>query len=227
MKTEEEILRFAIDSDQMLHAGMLCEQMHLVQMDGMLYPFNGTKLVNPLDIYNILRACPRNFQYMDYVVRILDSFVEATKHRDAGYEIITRSASQAPKVIKRGERVYILGDEVKRLSLSMPYLSTQLADEKWEQSKVEPWSSLGFTNPKKVPVRLLSRKESKHGANGQFEKTRWIYGVDWDMTVTIEKDDFGNGVDWTFGAQFATRSVPNNVISRPTYVWEEKGAQDD
>jgi len=255
MKTEEEILK----EGRFLGDNTFGTGYFAVICDGNIYPFRKTravggekpsvKMLNPLDPVVLLSCLDRtNPECLDMALEICETLMEVSSIRRKGYTIATRYKSGAPRAIieKDTNNVIILGDRAKRMCIMLPILSTQLADDSYDQANISVWKERGFKTPLKYSI------EHSHGEyaveEGEWQSTRNVdrtvdsyrignisvcfVHVEGETTDVTEDEDAGDGRKWFQENYFYVdevheeESVPSKT-ERPYYIWQDKGAKDE
>ena len=245
MKTDEEIVRegWEIGSgDSYYRDGIV------IYHNGYLYPFRGGKMVNPLDPMNIILCMEiiKEFDSKDskFIRQVCDTVLKANEIRKAGYSIITRYKSGAPKaVLDSTNNVIILGELAKSNKLILPILSTQLSDGSYDQSSIAVWKERGFRTPAKYTAEFSHSEWS--GDSGEFgqdytSRTSDSYTigdyivsfVEEEKTVTEINDSDGPDLDYSgWSRSFVTieRAVESSLskTERPEFVWQDRGVDDE
>lgn len=183
----------------------------LVSRNGLFYPVEKGKMLNPLDAYNLIGCCGRE-DVLDMFFRTLE---EAEKFKDMGYSILTRLNSGAPRVIQIGGDngdVFILGDVARRKSLYYPLFTALLSDDKWDFDSM--WSTYGYKRPT-MPVFTVTRNSC-----------RKLYTLETTVESSYTLGDYRlvfSNIEDSDGFRTRTaRWVHENVpIDRPNHVWDD------
>ena len=213
--------------------------------NGSIYPFCNGKMLNPLDPVELL--CCMGSGYDDRAIetakKICRTVDMASKLRKEGYTIITRYKSGAPKAIleSKTDNVLILGDLAKRENLLLPILSTQLADEQYDQSSVDAWKERGFNTPQKYDIveKTSYVRSDEYLDEAESQVTSYKFGgicVSFVHTEgesrTVSDDD---DRDWDYGyfeddymeiCREAPDPIPNKT-EHPKFVWQDKGVESE
>lgn len=229
----------------------------LLLFNGHIYPYIDKHMLNPLDPVELLLSIVKvddntdDDKAMEWAYRICRTVHEAWRIRKSGYSIVTRHKSGAPRVVldKVTNKVIILGELASTDKLILPILSTQLADDKYEQANVEAWKERGFTTPEKYDVRFsTSTWEDPDPGFGYNYKTRtlksWHFGgygfyfIKEEAEVAEVSDDEDRDFDYE-GVEheyfriekdqireWGTCGVPGKT-ERPQFVWQDKGVTDE
>lgn len=254
MKTDEEIFN---DADTDIGNPFETKEglRSLLLSNGHAYPFIGKRMLNPLDPVTLLLSIVEvdentdDDRAMEWAYRICRTVHEAWRIRKSGYSIVTRYKSGAPRVVldKVTNKVIILGELASSNRLILPILSTQLADNGYEQANVEAWKERGFTTPEKYDVRYrTSTWEDPDPGFGYNYKTRtlesWHFGgygfyfIKEEAEVAEVSDDGDRDFDYE-GVEHEyfriekdnakeTGGVPGKT-ERPQFIWQDKGVTDE
>ena len=254
MKTDEEIFDNAdadIGNPFKTKEGMRC----LLLSNGYAYPFIGKRMLNPLDPVELLLSIVDvdedidDDKAMEWAYKICRTVHEAWRIRKSGYSVVTRHKSGAPRVVldKVTDKVIILGELASSNNLILPILSTQLADNGYEQSNVEAWKERGFVTPEKYDVRYRTSTFEDPDPEPWFNyNTRtvesWHFGgygfyffKDESESTEISNDDdrdfdYVGDVREYFriekDKEQVVHGVPNKT-ERPEFVWQDKGVSDE
>ena len=183
----------------------------LVSRNGLYYPVEKGKMLNPLDAYNLIACCGRE-DVMGMFFRTLE---EAEKFKDRGYSILTRLNSGAPRVIQIGGDngdVFILGDVARRKSLYFPLLTALLADDKWDFDSL--WSTYGYKRPKMPEFTVTRTTYRELGTPDTVVESSYTLG-DYRLVYNDIEDSDGFR---TRTARWVHENVP---IDRPNHVWDD------
>lgn len=253
MKTDEEIFNddvTCIGNPFNTNEGLRS----LLLLDGHVYPFIDTHMLNPLDPVALLLSIvgvgenTGDDKAMEWASKICRTVHEAWRIRKSGYSIVTRYKSGSPRVVldKVTNKVIILGELASSKNLILSILSTQLSDNGYEQSNVEAWKERGFTTPEKYDVSYCtSTWEDPNPGFGYIYKTRtlksWHFGgygfyfIKEESEVEEVSNDNNRDFDYE-GAEHEyfriekdkeqeTCGAPGKT-ERPHYVWQDKGVTD-
>ena len=227
----------------------------LLMLNGHVYPFIDKHMLNPLDPVALLLSIVDVDEdidddgAMEWAYKICRTVHEAWRIRKSGYSVVTRHKSGAPRVVldKVTDKVIILGELASSNNLILPILSTQLADNVYEQSNVEAWKERGFITPEKYDVRYrTSTLEDQDPGPWYNYNTRtvesWHFGgygfyfIKEESEVTEISDDDDRDFDYVGEAREYFRiendkereikGIPNKT-ERPEFVWQDKGVNDE
>ena len=219
----------------------------VMSYNGSLYPFCNGKMLNPLDPVELL--CCMDSGYDDRAIetakKICRTVYMASKLRKEGYTIITRYKSGAPKTIleSKTDNVLILGDLAKKENLLLPILSTQLADEQYDQSSVDAWKERGFKTPRKYDI-VDKTSYVMSGAGEDLDEVEsqvtnykfggicvsFVHAEGESRTVSDDQDR-----DWDYEHfeddymeiyREAPDPIPNKT-EHPKFVWQDKGVESE
>lgn len=219
----------------------------VMSYNGSLYPFFNGKMLNPLDPVELLCCMgsgydERAFKTAEKICHTVDM---ASKLRENGYTIITRYKSGAPKAIleSKTNNVLILGDLAKKENILLPILSTQLADEHYDQSSVDAWKERGFKAPRKYAIveKTSDVDQRKSGEWDEIESKTLSYkfgGICVSFTHTegerreVSEDE---NRDWDYeyiktDSLWISREEPNRIPNKtehPKFVWQDKGVENE
>lgn len=215
--------------------------------NGSLYPFRNGKMLNPLDPVELLccLGSGHDDRAIETAMKICRTVDRAFELRKDGYSIITRYKSGAPKAIleNKTNNVLILGDLAKKENLLLPILSTQLADEQYDQSSVDAWKERGFKTPRKYDIvdKACNVNQWEGGNWDEVEYQELRYKID-DICVSFthterERREVSEDEnrDWDYEyveddylgiSQEAPDPIPNKT-EHPKFVWQDKGVESE
>ena len=233
----------------------------VMKHSGGLYPFVSKGMLNPLDPVNLILCWHLGVDFSGCdsgVETVLDTMLAVTRCRKTGFTVMTRYKSGAARTVKLDdgtEKVVILGDYAKEKRLILPILSTQLSD-KYDQSSIPLWSSLGFRTPPHYGICCNENTYSVDGWHGsnllEGSDTITYYNIiGGGKKVTVKKTHRDAQVqsvsdemdrDWDYGnievTNYEVTVKPFNDEkptlkagpfhkTTPKYVWQDKGEDDD
>lgn len=152
MKTEKELLKIA------KKAGLQGD--FLLRDEGHYFPFQGNRMINPLDPFSALVVNQGQDVDAEYAWRVCRTILFVTTIKRNGFEVITETTTGAPKVIKSGDRVLILPEESKKAGFILELLSSQLSGASWKQEAIAAWGELGFTTPRKATCTVKQQADN-------------------------------------------------------------------
>lgn len=219
----------------------------VISYNGSLYPFRNGKMLNPLDPVELL--CCLGTGYDDRAIetarKICRTVNMASQLRKNGYSIITRYKSGAPKAIleSKTNNVLILGDLAKKENILLPILSTQLADEHYDQSSVDAWKERGFKAPRKYDI-VEKTSDVRPGVGEEWDELEsqilsYKFG---DIRVSFihtegERKDVSDDEnrDWDYeyvetDSLRISREEPDpipNKTEHPKFIWQDKGVESE
>lgn len=254
MKTDEEILR----EGRFLGDNTFGNGCFAVICDGNIYPFIKTrtfgaespsvKMLNPLDPIVLLSCLDQtNPECIDMALRICETLLEVSKIKRKGYTIATRYKSGAPRAVveKDTNNIIILGDRAKRMGIMLPILSTQLADDSYDQANVSVWKEHGFNTPPKYPIEhahgTYAVEEGERSDTYNVDRTIDSYKIGNIVVCFVHEEGEMAGVpacehndvdvecfqmDYFYVHEVHEESTPSKT-ERPQYVWQDKGVTDE
>ena len=219
----------------------------VMSYNGSLYPFCNGKMLNPLDPVELLccLGSGHDDRAIETAMKICRTVDRAFELRKDGYSIITRYKSGAPKAIleNKTNNVLILGDLAKKENLLLPILSTQLADEQYDQSSVDAWKERGFKTPRKYDIvdKTCNVNQWEGGDWDEVEYQESRYKID-DICVSFthterERREVSEDEnrDWDYEYveddymeiyREAPDPIPNKT-EHPKFVWQDKGVESE
>lgn len=205
MKTEEQLLAIAEGYRAM---GNPCYKglNFVVCVDGAMYPFWMKRLQNPLDPRQQLRCMPKQ-GFGHAAMQVLETCAKATELRNAGFTVVERSASGAPRVISVGGRVIILGELCKEKGYIYPMLCTQIAGPEYDQSKIKVWGDYGFSTAKPLDVKPFQQSNPIYTCYEVGDNIYYICNANASFTVEHKP------------LKYSTTT--------PRYAWQDKGETDE
>lgn len=219
----------------------------VMSYNGSLYPFCNGVMLNPLDPV-VLLSCigsGHDDRAIETAMKICRTVDMASKLRKEGYTIITRYKSGAPKAIleSKTNNVLILGDFAKKENILLPILSTQLADEQYDQSGVDVWKERGFKTPRKYDI-VKKTSDVKSGVSEYLDEieTQVLNYKFGDICVSfvhtkgerrVVSDDEDRDWDYEYSeddymkiSREASDQIPNKT-EYPKFVWQDKGVESE
>ena len=219
----------------------------VMSYNGSLYPFCNGAMLNPLDPV-VLLSCigsGHDDRAIETAMKICRTVDRAFELRKDGYSIITRYKSGAPKAIleNKTNNVLILGDLAKKENILLPILSTQLADEQYDQSGVDAWKERGFKTPRKYDI-VEKTSDVKSGVSEDFDEIEtqvlnYKFGgicvsfVHTEGERRVVSDDKDRDWDYEYVeddymeiSREASDQIPNKTEC-PKFVWQDKGVESE
>lgn len=204
----------------------------VVFADGSWYPFINGHFSNPLNPSILLKAMlglvPNGSitTMAGPIDMILRTCERATEIRNKKHTYITTYPTGAPKTMfVEGDDVVILGDDAKKKGLKLSILTSQIAGDKYDQSKVPAWNEYGFSHPTILDVTVERDYCDKDNT------AQHIYTIKGHCTVnriTIIDREEEDGMRVSYDAY---ELHPNHdsklIITSPKYVWQDKEEKDE
>lgn len=203
-----------------------------VYADGCWYPFISGHFSNPLDPSTLLQAMlglvPNGAitEMADPIERILRTCERATEIRNKPHSYVNTYSNGAPRTILiEGKDAVILGDDAKEKGLTLSILASQIAGDRYDQSKIPVWNEYGFSHPTILDVTVERDFFDKDNTAQHIYTIRGRCIVN-RITITDREEE--DGVRVSYDAYDLQPDLDSkDIITSPKYVWQDKGEKDE